>query len=154
MAIVDIIGIIPTHNNIIEVEYGIIKDVVNYLLKVETNPQQEVIPLNPDFGKKISFNNLSEDVAVYLNSHRKYEYAINDFFEFNSDFAKNELRDVFNGLYNEAMSIIPDAEDKNDNVFLYVYKKSYPKHSLAIDSAVFTLIAYYFEYCDIFEAPV
>lgn len=149
----DIIGIIPAPDNI-EVEYGVMKDVVDYLLKVETNPQQEMIPVNPDFIQKITFNNLSENVARYLKCYRINEYAISDFFELNSDFAKNELRDVFNGLYNEALTVIPDSEDKNDKVFFYIYEKAYPKHSIAINSAIFTLMAYYFEYCDIFEAPV
>lgn len=152
-AIDGIIGIIPSPDDI-SVEYGVMKNVVDYLLKVETNPQQEVIPINPDFGNKISFNKLSEQVAAYLKSHRINEYAINDFFELNSDFAKNELRNVFNGLYTEALSAIPDSENKNDKVFFYIYEKSYPKHSVAVDAAIFTLMAYYFEYCDIFEAPI
>jgi hypothetical protein len=152
-AIDNIIGIIPSPDDI-SVEYGVMKNVVDYLLKVETNPQQEIIPINPDFGNKISFNKLSEQVAAYLKSHRINEYAINDFFELNSDFAKNELKNVFNGLYSEALSVIPDSEDKNDKVFFYIYEKSYPKHSVAVDAAIFTLMAYYFEYCDIFEAPV
>lgn len=152
-SITDIIGIIPSPDDI-TIEYGVMRDVVNYLLKVVTNPQQEIIPLNPDFEKKISFNSLSENVAVYLQSHRINEFTINDFFELNSNFAKNELRNVFNGLYNEALNIIPDSEDKNDKVFFYIYEKSYPKHSVAINAAIFTLMAYYFEYCDIFEVPI
>ena len=151
--ITDIIGIIPSPDDII-VEYGVMKDVVNYLLKMVTNPQQEIIPINPDFDKKLSFNSLSKNVAVYLQSHRINEFAINDFFELNSNFAKNELRNVFNGLYNEALNIIPDSEDKNDKIFFYIYEKSYPKHSVAINAAIFTLMAYYFEYCDIFEVPI
>lgn len=152
-AIIDIIGIIPSPDNTDMLEYGIMKDVVEYLLGVETNPQREIIPLNPDFEAKITFNNLSENVASYLKSHRLNEYAISDFFEYNSDFAKSELRDRFNGLYNEALNVIPDEENKNDKVFFYIYEKSYPKHSMAIDAAIFTLMAYYFEYCDIFKAP-
>ncbi len=152
-SIIDIIGVIPTPDNI-DVEYGVMKDIVDYLLKVKTNPQKEIIPVNPDFGKKIIFNNLSENVATFLNYHRINEYTIYDFFELNSDFAKSELRDVFNSLYNEALTIIPDTEDKNDKVFFYIYDKAYPTHSIAIDSAIFTLMAYYFEYCDIFEVPI
>ena len=155
-SITDIIGIIPTPDNI-EFEYDVMKEVVDYLLKVETKPQQEVIPANPDFIKKITFNNLSENVADYLKYHRIKEYAVSDFFELNSDFAKNELRNVFNGLYNEALNFIPDSENKNDKVFFYIYDKAYPKHSkhsTAIDSAIFTLMAYYFEYCDIFKTPL
>lgn len=152
-AIIDIIGIIPSPDSTDMVEYGVMKDVVDYLLKVETNPQKEIIPLNPDFEGKIIFNNLSENVASYLKSHRFNGFAINDFFEYNSDFTKSELQDKFNGLYNEALNITPDGEDKNDKIFFYIYEKSYPKHSIAIDAAIFTLMAYYFEYCDIFKAP-
>ncbi|MDR0573414.1 MAG: hypothetical protein LBG96_05195 [Tannerella sp.] len=152
-SVIDIIGIIPSPDDI-AVEYGVMRDVVDYLLNVVTNPQQEVIPQNPDFDRKISFNSLSGNVAAYLQCHRINEFAINDFFELNSNFAKNELRNVFNGLYNEALSIIPDSGDKSDKVFFYIYEKSYPKHSVAINAAIFTLMAYYFEYCDIFEVPV
>lgn len=67
-AIIDIIGIIPSPDNTDMLEYGIMKDVVEYLLGVETNPQREIIPLNPDFEAKITFNNLSENVASYLNT--------------------------------------------------------------------------------------
>ena len=73
------------------------KDVVDYMLKVKTNPQKEVIPINPNFEEKIIFNKLSEQVAVYLKSHRINEGVINDFFEYNSNFIKNELRNVLNG---------------------------------------------------------
>ncbi|GHT37176.1 hypothetical protein FACS189435_1620 [Bacteroidia bacterium] len=152
-SVTDIIGIIPSPDDI-AIEYGVMRDVVDYLLKVVTNPQPEVIPLNPDFDRKISFNSLSGNVAAYLQCHRVNEFAINDFFELNSNFAKNELRNVFNVLYNEALSIISDSKDKNDKVFFYIYEKSYPKHSVAINAAIFTLMAYYFEYCDIFETPV
>ena len=152
-SISDIIGIIPSTDDI-SIEYEVMKDVVDYLLKAPTNPQQEIIPLDPDFGRKISFNGLSEHVASFLKSHRANEFVINDFFELNSNFAKEELRNVFSSLYNEALHIIPDANDKNDKVFFYIYEKSYPRHSVAIDAAIFTLMAYYFEYCDIFEIPV
>lgn len=151
-AIDDIIGVIPTPDNI-DIEYGVMKDVVDYLLKVTTNPQKEIIPINPNFDEKIIFNKLSEQVAAYLKSHRINEYAINDFFEYNSNFTKNELRDVFNGLYNEALAIIPETENKSDEVFFYIYDKAYPQHNVAIDAAIFTLMSYYFEYCDIFKAP-
>jgi len=149
----DIIGIIPTYDNI-EVEYGIMNDVINYLLKVKTHPQQEIIPINPNFENKIVFNDLSEIVAIYLKSHRINEFAINDFFELNSDFTKNELRNVFSGLYGEALALYSENENKSDMMFFYIREKSYPKHSIAIDATIFTLMTYYFEYCDIFEAPI
>ena len=73
--------------------------------------------------KKIIFNKLSEQVAVYLKSHRINEGVINDFFEYNSNFIKNELRNVFNGLYNEALTVIPDATNKSDEIFFIFMKR-------------------------------
>ncbi|RHM56351.1 hypothetical protein DWZ57_20730 [Bacteroides fragilis] len=40
VAIDDIIGVIPNPDNV-EVEYGVMKDVVDYMLKVKTNPQKK-----------------------------------------------------------------------------------------------------------------
>lgn len=60
---------------------------------------------------------------------------------------------MFNGLYNEALTVIPDATNKSDEIFFYIYEKAYPQHTVAIDAAIFTLMSYYFEYCDIFKAP-
>lgn len=148
-----IIGCIPESDWEV-VELGVMRDVVSYLLHVKTNPLQEIIPITPDFLDKIAFNKLSDTVSTYLVSHRRNEYVIADFFEYNSDFTKNELRDIFNGLYVEAMNTVPDSDNKSDQVFLSIYEKAYPNHSVAIDAAIFTLMAYYFEYCDIFEAPV
>lgn len=53
VAIDDIIGVIPNPDNV-GVEYGVMKDVVDYMLKVKTNPQKEVIPINPNFEEKSS----------------------------------------------------------------------------------------------------
>ena len=77
-----------------------------------------------------------------------------DFFKDNSAYTKNALRDIFNGLYQEALKTIDDNPDKPDQVFLYIYDHSFQRHTGAVDNAIFTLMAYYFEYCDIFEAPV
>lgn len=151
-AIEDVLGTIPAQYNG-DVEFGVMKDVVDFLLKVETKPQQEIVPLNPNFDNKITFNSLSNSVASYLRSHRINEHVINDFFQYNSNYTKNELRDVFNGLYHKALELLPDGDDKNDRVFMYIYENAYHTHSIAINAAIFTLMAYYFEYCDIFEAP-
>jgi hypothetical protein len=152
-AIINIIGIIPSLDNV-DIEYGVMNDVIKHLLNVETNPQQEIIPQNPNFENKIIFNGLSKLVADYLKIYRINTFVINDFFELNSNFVKNDLRNVFSGLYNEALMLFADDENKNDKIFFYIREKSYPKHTVAIDTAIFTLMSYYFEYCDIFEIPV
>ena len=147
-----IVGVIPDPGSV-GIEYGVIRDVIEYMLNVSVCSQQAIMPESPDFEKKIIFNNLSSQVALYLRNYRRESYAIDDFFEFHSDFAKENLRDIFNGLYNEALLEIPDGANKTDQVFFYILNKAYSKHTLAIDHAILALMAYYFEYCDIFDAP-
>ncbi len=79
---------------------------------------------------------------------------INDYFELNSDFTKEELRKKFNGLYKKGKAIFSEGEDKNDNIFLYILKNASPRNNHAIFSAVYVLMSYYFECCDIFETPI
>lgn len=136
-----------------DVDYDILRQVVDYLLMVPVDPSMEFIPINPDFDKKIVFNGLSDTMAAYLRSHRINEHSVSDFFKYNSAYTRNALRDIFNGLYQEALKAIDDNPDKPDRVFMYIFSHSFKQHTGAVDNAILTLMAYYFEYCDIFEAP-
>ena len=135
------------------VDYDILNDVVDYLLSSPINLTKEFIPINPNFEEKIKFNGLSDAIARYLTSYRINEYFIDDFLKYNSSYTKEALRNIFTSLYHEALNEIEDAPDKPDSVFMYIFDHSYNKRSGAIDNAILTLMAYYFEYCDIFQAP-
>ena len=135
------------------VDYDILNDVVSYLLSNPVNPTKEFIPINPNFEEKIKFNGLSDAIARYLTSYRINEYCIDDFLKYNSSYTKEALRNIFTSLYHEALNEIEDAPDKPDLVFMYIFEHSFNKRSGAIDNAILTLMAYYFEYCDIFQAP-
>ncbi|MDP3588964.1 MAG: hypothetical protein Q8R54_00285 [Methylobacter sp.] len=71
----------------------------------------------------------------------------------NSKFIKEELRQAFNNIYQQAVKEIPESDTKNDEVFQFIADKSSPKDNFAFHNAVYVLMAYYFEYCDIFETP-
>lgn len=136
------------------IDYEVLKDVVEHLLSIKVNLSSEFIPINPDFDKKIAFNGLSDETACYLKSHRINEHSVNDFFSYNSSYTKEELRNIFTALYQEALNEIPDVPDKADRVFMYILQHSYENPNLAVYNAILTLMAYYFEYCDIFQAPI
>lgn len=137
-----------------DVDYDILRQVVDYLLTVPVDPTKELIPINPDFDKKIIFNGLSNTMATYLKSHRINGHSVDDFFKYNSAYTKDALRNIFSGLYQEAMKTLEDTSGKPDQVFTYIFSHAFKQHTGAIDNAIFTLMAYYFEYCDIFEAPI
>lgn len=151
---IDILGgIIPDPLNIANVEYGVMQEVIAFLLKSKAPKITEEIPIHPDFEKKITFNSLSKAVADFLNAGQRQNFVINDYFELNSKFIKEELRQIFNNTYKEAVLVIPESDTKNDEIFQFIADKSSPMDNFAFHNAVYVLMAYYFEYCDIFETP-
>lgn len=151
--IFDIIGIIPDPLNIENVEYDVLHEVIGFLLNSRVPKISESIPVLPDFDKKISFNSLSKITGEFLNAGQRQGFVIKEYFELNSKFFKEELRQIFNSIYKQALNEIPESETKNDEIFQYILDKSSPKDNFAYYNAVYILMAYYFEYCDIFETP-
>lgn len=147
-----IIGFIP-QISFEHFEYHAMSEVITHIMNYEVSPYPPTIPTNPDLIKKIEFNNLSEATGQFLKSNLVYINAIDDYFEINNDFQKEELRDKFNGLYIQAIREL--GEDAPDDIFWFIYQKVLPtgQFSTATSTAVFTLMAYYFETCDIFKIP-
>ena len=151
--ILDIIGFLPDPLEIQEPDYSIMGDVVKYILSFDIEESSENIPEDPNFENKIVFNSLSKSVSEYLNAGRRQSFVINEYFDLNSDFVKEDLRMRFNGIYKAGINEIPDSETKNDELFFYILRQVSPVNKFAVHSAVYILMAYYFEYCDIFETP-
>jgi hypothetical protein len=151
--IIDVIGIIPDPLGIETVDYGVMHEVIGFLLNTSAPKVTENIPVQPDFDKKIAFNSLSKIVADFLNAGQRQNFVISEYFELNSKFYKEELRSIFSNTYNQAVKEIPESDTKNDEIFQYIVDKSSPRDNIAFNSAVYVLMAYYFEYCDIFETP-
>jgi hypothetical protein len=147
-------GLIPNPENISNFDYHTMDEVVNHLKERKARRILERIPSNPNFDNKIIFNSLSDVISEFLNSGQRQNFAINDFFQLNSKFIKEDLREIFSTLYEEAKDIIPESETKNDEIFQYIVEKSSPNEKQSTYDAIFVLMAYYFEYCDIFETPI
>jgi len=152
--IIDIVGLLPDVLDIQGPEYDVMNEVIRFLLKIPIPKIAELIPEDVNFDKKIVFNSLSRAVSEYLNAGRRQNFAIKEYFELNSDFTKEELRQKFTGIYKEAQILIPESETRNDEILQFIIEKASPNSTLPIYNAVYVLIAYYFEYCDIFETPI
>jgi len=147
-------GIIPDPLNIGNVEYSIMQEVISFLLNRSAPRVKEIIPLHPDFEKKIIFNTISKAVSDFLTAGQRQSFVIKEYFELNCKFIKEELRQAFNSIYQQAVKEIPVSDTKNDEIFQFIADKSSPKDNFAFHNAVYVLMAYYFEYCDIFETPI
>lgn len=148
---IQIVGAIPSPYNISDVDYSILTEVVNHILDFDLPDTEEEIPINPDFEKKLAFNSISKQTSDILRFAYQQTYVVNDFFNTNSKFAKDELRDKFEGLYEQAKCIFKNSDTISDNIFYYIRNESTPNKKLAYYNAVYVLMAHYFEYCDIYE---
>ncbi len=99
--IIDIVGIIPSAFSITDVDYTILTQVVDHILAFNMPDNPEEIPIDPDFEEKLIFNGISSNIADILRFAYQQTYVVNDFFNTNSNFAKEELRKKFEGLYNK-----------------------------------------------------
>lgn len=134
--------------------FEVLQDVVNHIMHVQVNPFEEKIPLNPNFQKKLNYNNLSESIQnIMKNAFIKIGY-VDDYFSVNLDFQKEELRCRMSSLYQEAWENVEDNDTKADQVFMKLFYSLCPKkQENAVNDAIFALMAYYFGTCDIFEVP-
>lgn len=148
-----IVGSIPNPNTIQDVDFGIMNEVVDHLKSIQKEYCSEKIPLDPDFSKKIRFNRLNGYIADLLINSNYQTHVIDDYFELNSDFIKDELQQVFISLYSEGKAFILDNPEENNVLFFYILSKACPRPTKEVRDSVMVLMAYYFECCDIYETP-
>lgn len=148
--IFEIVGFLPEMRFISDVQYDMMNDVVTHLLNTEFAYEKESIPPSPDFEEKIRFNRLNGHTAALLRQGNYQNYLIKDYFLSNPTL-KTDLQKIFNGLYHQGAELL-GCED-SDDIFMYILSKACPKMIKPVQDAVLVLMAYYFEYCDIFETP-
>lgn len=151
MQILNVIGAIPSVD-VTMLEMDALHCVVNHIMNsVPENPTC-TIPENPNFFLKVEYNRLSDYVKSRMLAGLISENVIEEYFANNNNFMKDELRDRFNSYYLLSKSEL-SSEDP-DGIFWDIYSKARPDGAnKAVADAVITLMAYYFQCCDIFESP-
>lgn len=150
--ILAIVGNIIPPSTIFDIDYEALGEVIEHLLQIEVHQDPTVkIPQNPAFEEKIQFNQLSAVPASLLRVGSFQKYAIDDFFKRNSSYLKEVIRSKFNTLYLSGTNQYRSDEDRNDLIFWHIHQQAYPDNRRIIYDAKVVLMAYYFEYCDIFE---
>ena len=108
-----------------------------------------------EMEEKIKFNNLNEEVSKILNEHSIYIGQLEEYFSNKGDFEKEKVQQILTGIYEEAIKKISNNEtDSNSIRFFYIVDKITPsKNNISIMNAIYILMSYYFEACDIFLNP-
>lgn len=153
--IINVIGIIPSPKKIEPLigSYSILKEVVEFILSDEEPTDFSDTFPDIDFDKKIKFNNLSNTVSALLIKGSYQAHVVDDYFNLNSNFAKQELQKKFKKFYNDSKKQF-NCPNQADILFFDILKKATPKKDdKFVQDAVLVLMAYFFEACDIFEEP-
>lgn len=145
----NVVGFIPSAD-ISNLSLSVLHEVISHIMNSKPAPLDAVIPQNPNTLRKIEFNGLSETIANKMLVALINVNAIDDYFNNNNNFLRDDLRDRFNTYYVEAMQEFDDP----DSIFMAIYNRALPPSpTKAHSDAVMTLMGYYFECCDIFKSP-
>jgi hypothetical protein len=140
----------------------VLNEVITYILKNPVPISRDGFLNAPEFDEKIRFNGLSQPVGHLLHSAARQVEAIDDYFSKNSRFAKNAVRNKLNGLYLQCKQRLRrkcKQTDYADLVFFELLEEIVPHEAKNspdypnAQTAALVVISFYFESCDVFEAP-
>lgn len=147
--ILNVTGLIPDPAAINSLDYSILNEVIGYIMQVPVRNNGKYNITLPDWDEKIKFNNISEYESYLLNNGYFQVFSLEDYLSNNSDFLADSLRDKLNEIYCQ------EKETKSgDDLFWGMVERLSPKAQSMYQTTVFTIMAKYFETCDIFEEPI
>lgn len=150
-------GYIPAPDKIGTLDYSVLKEVIDYVMRAEAHLDAQQIVGAPEFEAKMKFNELGSATSALLVSGSYQAGILERYFELNSDFAKQDLRDRLAGFYAEAKDAragIAGTADAPDLIFFDILYRIAPSRRQAEVNAGLVIMAYFFESCDIYDAPV
>ena len=150
--------LLPDPSRAVRVDYGVLKEVIIHIMN---SPSQSVIARFgdlPELGEKIRLNNLCSAWGDLIRNGARQSGHVEKYFSKNSTFMKQALRDHLVKHYLRVRDAKPSPTSlsvgvsREDLIFDDFRQALLPVNAtVAEDAAVTTLIAYYFETCDVFE---
>lgn len=132
-----------------DVDYAVLNRVVEFISKLESKPLDEKY-FAPDFDEKIEFNGLSEEISSRLHLHYLDRTDIQHYFDNTNNLIEDKIKEKMVNLYYQAK----EQCDNANLIYAFIIDNATPKGTTKFYSyCVESLIAFYFETCDIFEEP-
>lgn len=146
-----VIGFLP-NPDLLYLDYSALHEVVGYIMRMPLTPiLGEIKFLNWD--EKIQFNNLTEYPKHLLNHGSQQLGALKAYLNQDSTLA-DELQKQISSIYVTIKKEWEEFNKTGDNIFWELIYRCSPKDEQIYQSAVITIMAKYFESCDIFEEPI
>ena len=157
LQVMQVVGLIPT-DEIGDLDFWALGEVITNILKnqvpIDFNENYED---RKDFEDKIKLNGLTNRVSGILNTASHQEKAIESFILENKKNSVQAIRDRFVNYYNDSkLQHQNNIENYADKRFFFISNAASPdvqneNNSKKIQDAIFILMSYFFEACDIFE---
>jgi hypothetical protein len=145
--IITVVGFLPNLVNVSKLDFSVLTQVIGYIMELPIQQSMGEIKF-PDWDEKIAFNKLNNFTKNYLDNGSFNLGALNEFLS-NENFLAEELQKKLIGIYEELK-----IELSGDNLFWDIVYKCIPKNENAYLASIITIMAKYFESCDIFEEPI
>lgn len=145
--ILRIVGFLPDCEQITNLDFSVLNQVIGFIMKLPNRKVKGVIKF-PDWDEKIVFNNISKETKQYLDTASFNLGALNEFLA-NESFLAEELQKKLIGIYEELK-----LSCNGDFLFWEIVNKCSPRNEQIFLSPIVTIMAKYFESCDIFEEPL
>jgi hypothetical protein len=145
--ILKIVGFLPSWEHISSLNFSVVNQVIGYIMKLPIKPSLGYIKY-PDWNEKIIFNNISKETKQNLDTASFNLGALNEFLA-NESFLAEELQKKLIGLYEDLK-----PSYNGDSLFWEIAYKCMPRNEQVYLTPILTIMAKYFESCDIFEEPL
>lgn len=142
-----LLGCAPSSKDMLDVRYDDVQEVLNKIVGQKPPLSQEIRPVPPD---KLKRNRLSEDVQTLLTWGMQKADLVENFFRDHPDpLYGDKIASAFNEKYNKCRAL----EIEPDTIFrmLLEFTGGQARGTIAYDAAVYAVLAYLFEQCEIYE---
>ncbi|MGA1847233.1 ABC-three component system protein [Deferribacter abyssi] len=145
--IFSILGYIPKLEDISNLEFEILHEVVNHLMKYNSSQKENIKA--PDWDDKLIFNGLNGTPAEkYLEAGVCLLEELEEYLNNNSDFTSEHIRGKINQIYIDKKKYFQGLK-----LFEEIVDELIPRPETKYWNAVCAIMSKYFISCDVFEDP-
>lgn len=148
--------LVPEPDEIRDADYAAIRDVITHVMQTDAPSPPIGKLLAPEFSHKIKFNHLGPEVGDLLRVAARQSDVVSNFFSNRSGNHRQDLRDHLALMYEAARTRGKLGNSDTNQVFFDLLESVQPptrRCERPVQEAALIVMAYYFEACDIFEAP-
>lgn len=156
--LIQLVGYPPNPAEIKVLHLPLVGEVVTHIIENTQARSLQQTLVSPDFDTKLVFNGL-EVTATWLRDASFRVGTLEDYFNANSEFLRQEVRDRLRFIYESEEKKRGTSGGSPDDLLCAMLEQLVPptesgRLKKEMQDAALVILAYFFESCDVFEEPV